>query len=203
MKKISKKGKRSSQKRNWFNLIFVIVVILIVAGGVWFIYQSNKSDDPGFISLKDNWAAMESKAKQWKSDAYLFSVVYETPSDTKLTAKYLAPSVPTYELLITINQSGEVISDPINLGFEAVVSKPIQLQGFSIDSQQAMAIFNQDKTNSKCLKTPNGKKQLSIESDLMGFPAWTLLLIDCPTAGKTNTTHLNAQTGESIEIPSQ
>ena len=187
-----------------FGLLFLgLIIILIVFGGVWLIYQSTnqpgQNNGSAFISLKDNWAALETKAHQWKNDAYFFNVEYETLTDAQLTAKYLAPSVPDYELILTIDKKGGLNANPLHLGFNAAVSKPIGLQDFSIDSQAAMALFAQDKSISGCLTSSYPKKQLSIESDLMGFPSWTLMVENCPSAGKYSTSYLNAQSGKLID----
>jgi hypothetical protein len=196
MKINNKKNKHSYQNQNRPNLLVVFIVVAVVMGGILLVYYFNNPNQPTVLSLKDNWAALDAKAHQWKNDAYLFNVEYEIPSDDKLMVKYLAPSVPQDEFLISINKSGELVTDPLHLGFEAAVSKPIQLQDFKTDSQEAMAVFAQDNSLSKCPKS--SKKQLSMESDLMGFPTWTLVIFDCPTAGKYKTSYLNAQTGQRI-----
>jgi hypothetical protein len=182
----------------------ILLGVLIVIGAGWFIYQSTnltyKNRSQNYPSLKDNWTSLEAKAHEWKSDSYLFGVEYENPADVKLTAKYQSPSTLGTELIITIDKAGEFTVDPIDLGFEAVISKPVRLQDLSVDVQEAINIFSQDKTVSGCLNDLKIQKQLSIESDLMGFPTWTLFIVDCPNFNQYKTAYLNAKTGGIFEI---
>ena len=198
MNKTIKKNKRSNKKnQNGPNLLIVFLVVAVVMGVMIFSYNYfTRSDLSAYISLKDNWSALDAKAHQWKSDAYLFSVEYEIPSKNKITAKYLSPSVPQGELLVMIDNSGQFVMDPLNLGFDAVVSKPIRLEDFKTDSQDAVIIFGRNQDLAVCPKT--SKKQLSMESDMNGYPTWALVILDCPTSGKYKNAYINAQTGEVI-----
>ena len=202
----NKKDNNPTSKTKMIKLsFFILILILIVVGAGLLIYQSTnltyKNSNQPYPSLKDNLTTLDEKAHQWKSDSYLFGVEYENPADVKLTAKYQSPSTLGTELLITINKTGEYSVKPIDLGFDAVISKPVRLQDLSVDSSEAINIFSKDKTISGCINNTKSQKQLSIESDMMGgVPTWTLFIVDCPSFNHFKVSYLNAQTGGIFEI---
>ena len=184
----------------WLNfLAFGLIILIIVGGGVWLIYQSINPSSPAtqyqLPSIKENWEVFESQALAWKNDSYLFGIEYEISKEPLLTAKYESPSDLDTEFIITKNQNEQPVGKPLDLGFEAKFSKPIGLQDFSIDTQQALEIMLKDQTASNCMVSDNVLKQLSLEADMTGYPVWALSLANCPERGRVKTIYLNAQTG--------
>ena len=204
----NKKNKKNSRKLEWLNtLALILIVIIIVGGAILIIYQSinppSASANLGLASLKENWGSMQTSAKNWKNDAFLWGVEYDITDKPVLIAKFESPSDLKNELIITITKDQQPEVKPIALGFETVESKPITQENFSVDARQALDAMMKDDAVTVCINSEKTVKQLSMESDMTGYPVWTLSMVNCPSTGRIKTVYVNAQTGNVFNPPSK
>lgn len=207
--------------QNRVRAISFLVIALIIFGVGWVLFKPKAANQPKVVSLEENWNTLESSARNWKNDAYLTSVnffIVRTlkPGTLQVMAEFHSLQVPINETVqVTIYGNGSVVnspgspvtihsSDPV---FEELVANArgsaedaIRRSDWSIDSQEALDIFAADPEISKCLGASQSIVTLSLNKSLTDFPAWELLIGECPGySSDLETYYLNAKTGERFD----
>gem|GEM_PF-5912140 len=206
-------------------MLVVAACLLLLLGAGWVFFRPNKNNVPQVASLKETWEILESSAREWQEDAYLTNVSFNVtreiiidPFAIKISAEFHSSHVPSDEMLfVGITNSGKVIKHLIDMmPGQAQESKPEGIYGgvgsrteipiyqgeWSIESQDALNIFAKDREVGLCFSSSKASSiELSLNKAYTEYPAWELIIVNCPDKGEYRAYYLNARTGELFDLP--
>jgi len=211
-------------KKTQSTSIIVLILVLVILGVTWTLSKPSSNSVPKLFSLKEKWDSMESIAHNWQKDAYLTNVTFYVtgqlldPSAAKIVAEYHSSNMPDDNMFfVKIDNSGNATAFPFDMAQGASglsdtgsitvsagssATNPLHREEWTIDSQDALNIFAQNKTISSCFRSSEAVIELSLNKTWTESPAWELTIFNCPDKSFASY-YLNAQTGEVIAKPRQ
>ena len=188
-------------------MFFVISILVLTACVPSSISEEDRSRI--FVaSLQENWHKLETKALDWRSDAYLTEVIIPIDVDSPLPgeflihAYYFSVSDNNEMLVVRLDQNGELHSSVSALA-QPMSAQPIVNADWQIDSMEALKFLLTDEdieflfsnTDNNC-STLDLDRNHRVGKDIV---VWRILVHGCVGSDYMHDENMNAISGEKIK----
>ncbi len=182
--------------------LVLVALFLVLAYAATILYIQSRTLT-NLVSLDSVWGRLETSARAWQSDAYLAEVNYTQRGGSafELEARYASPQAPAKLLVLKMERSPTIAVSILDApSYPAAPKYTIHRGDWTIDAQEALNIFAQEKAVEECLLSPGGADiKLSLNRFFSRDTAWELSIINC--RGNEFFRYIDAKTGGPAAPP--